>query len=71
MERWLKIPEACIMLERKGYSITPRTLRDYTKPRPVPLIRSAKPSKFILFKEEWLDEFLEGKYVHEEEKLDS
>jgi|6_EtaG_2_1085325.scaffolds.fasta_scaffold111959_2 hypothetical protein len=71
MERWLKIPEACIMLERKGYSITPRTLRDYTKPRPVPLIRSSKPSKFILFKEEWLDEFLEGKYHPEEEKLDS
>ena len=67
---WIKIPEACKLLDRKGYPITPRTLREYTKSNPVPLIRSSKPAKFILFREEWLDEFLEGKYVHKEEKLD-
>ena len=68
MNEWIKVDEACKELVRKGYSITPRTLRDYVRDD---RIRHTKPSKFILFKPEWLDEFLEGKYHPEEEKLDS
>mgnify|MGYP005818110053 CR=1 FL=1 len=68
MQRWIKVDEACGELKKRGYKITARTLRDYVRDD---RIRHTKPSKFILFKEEWLDEFLEGKYHPETEKLDS
>ena len=67
MDKWLKLKKACEALKFKGYSISERTLRDYVRDN---RIRHTKPAKFILFKEQWLDEFLEGRYKPDE-KLDN